>query len=198
MGNYRIAVIPGDGIGPEIVGQTLRVLDQIADTYGHHFEYKELLAGGCAIDATGEPLPEETVAECRKSDAVLLGAVGGAKWDHLPGEKRPEMALLGLRGQLGLYANLRPAYLYKQLQAACPLKPEIIGESIDLLVVRELTGGIYFGPRGRRATAERGEEAFDTEVYSEAEVERIARVAFEIARGRQRRVTNVDKANVLE
>lgn len=197
-GNYKIAVIPGDGIGPEIVGQTLRVLDQIADLYGHRFEYKELLAGGCAIDATGEPLPPATVAECQKSDAVLLGAVGGDRWDHLPGDLRPEMALLGLRGQLGLYANLRPAIMYQQLRDACPLKPAITGESINLLVVRELTGGIYFGPRGRRATADRGEEAFDTEVYSEAEVERIARMAFEIARGRQRRVTNVDKANVLE
>ncbi|NLM36857.1 MAG: 3-isopropylmalate dehydrogenase [Firmicutes bacterium] len=196
--SYRIAVIPGDGIGPEIVSQALRVLDRVAATYGHDFEYKELLAGGCAIDATGEALPEATVAECRTSDAVLLGAVGGEKWDHLPGEQRPEMALLGLRSRLGLYANLRPAFLFKQLCAACPLKPEIIGEGLDLLVVRELTGGIYFGPRGRRATAERGQEAFDTEVYSEAEVERIARVAFEIASGRRRRVTNVDKANVLE
>ncbi|HHT05344.1 MAG TPA: 3-isopropylmalate dehydrogenase [Hydrogenispora sp.] len=197
-GNYKIAVIPGDGIGPEIVGQTLRVLDQIGVTYGHHFKYEEMLAGGCAIDATGEPLPVETVAGCQKCDAVLLGAVGGDKWDDLPGPKRPEMALLGLRGQLGLYANLRPALLYKQLRDACPLKPEIIGERIDLLVVRELTGGIYFGPKGRRDTAAKGQEAFDTEVYSEAEVERITRMAFEIARGRQRRVTNVDKANVLE
>lgn len=197
-GKYKIAVIPGDGIGPEIVGQALRVLDQIAEVYGHQFEYKELLAGGCAIDATGNPLPPETVAECRKSDAVLLGAVGGDQWDHLPGEQRPEMALLGLRGQLGLYANLRPAILYKQLREACPLKPEIIGDSIDLMVVRELTGGIYFGTKGRRETAEQGQEAFDTEVYSEAEVERIARMAFVIARERQRRVTSVDKANVLE
>ena len=132
-----------------------------------------------------------------KCDAVLLGR-SAAIGDDLPGPKRPEMALLGLRGQLGLYANLRPALLYKQLRDACPLKPEIIGERIDLLVVRELTGGIYFGPKGRRDTAAKGQEAFDTEVYSEAEVERITRMAFEIARGRQRRVTNVDKANVLE
>ncbi|NLY90273.1 MAG: 3-isopropylmalate dehydrogenase [Firmicutes bacterium] len=197
-GQYRIAVIPGDGIGPEVVKAALGVLEQIGVTYGHQFVTKTLLAGGCAIDTTGNPLPPETVAECRKSDAVLLGAVGGDQWDHLPGDQRPEQALLGLRGQLGLYANLRPALLYPELKEACPLKPEIIGDGLDLLVVRELTGGIYFGTRGRRHTESTGWEAFDTEVYSEAEVERIARMAFTIARQRRRKVTSVDKANILE
>ncbi|HEY8391729.1 MAG TPA: 3-isopropylmalate dehydrogenase [Capillibacterium sp.] len=198
MGTYRIAVIPGDGIGPEVVKAALAVLAQVGVKYGHQFKTKTLLAGGCAIDATGSPLPPETVEECQKSDAVLLGAVGGARWDHLPGDQRPEQALLGLRGRLGLYANLRPAHLYRELWEACPLKPEIIGEGLDLLVVRELTGGIYFGPRGRRQTETGGEEAFDTEVYSEAEVERIARMAFNLARQRRRKVTSVDKANILE
>ncbi|HHT49252.1 MAG TPA: 3-isopropylmalate dehydrogenase [Firmicutes bacterium] len=197
-GTYKLAVIPGDGIGPEVVDAALGVLEQIGKVYGHQFVTKTLLAGGCAIEATGNPLPPETVAACRASDAVLLGAVGGDQWDDLPGDKRPEKALLGLRGQLGLYANLRPALLYKELQEACPLKPEIIGEGLDLLVVRELTGGIYFGPKGRRTTEKMGEEAFDTEVYSEAEVERIARIAFTIARNRRRQVTSVDKANILE
>ncbi len=195
--DFKIAVIPGDGIGPEVVREALGVLEKIAVTSGHRFTTKELLAGGCAIDATGRPLPPETIAACRESDAVLLGAVGGEEWDGLPGDQRPEMALLGLRGQLGLYANLRPAFLYQQLKEACPLKPEIIGDQIDLMVVRELTGGIYFGPRGRSKQGS-GEQAFDTEIYSEGEVERIARIAFDIARQRNSKVTSVDKANILE
>ena len=195
--DYRIAVIPGDGIGPEIVDQGLKVLDKIGQIYGHKFEYSTLLAGGCAIDAAGVPLPEETVEVCKKSDAVILGAVGGPKWDTLPGHLRPEQALLGLRGQLGLYANLRPAVIYKELIDACPIKPEIIGDSIDIMVVRELTGGIYFGERGRR-TGKMGQEAYDTEVYSVAEIERIARIAFEAARNRNKKVTSIDKANILE
>jgi len=195
--DYRIAVIPGDGIGPEIVDQGLKVLDKIGQIYGHKFEYSTLLAGGCAIDAAGVPLPEETVEVCKKSDAVILGAVGGPKWDTLPGHLRPEQALLGLRGQLGLYANLRPAVIYKELIDACPIKPEIIGDSIDIMVVRELTGGIYFGERGRR-TGKMGQEAYDTEVYSVAEIERIARIAFEAARKRNKKVTSIDKANILE
>ena len=195
--DFKIAVIPGDGIGPEVVREALGVLEKIAVTSGHRFTIKELLAGGCAIDATGRPLPPETVQACRESDAVLLGAVGGEKWDGLPGDQRPEMALLGLRGQLGLYANLRPAFLYQQLKEACPLKPEIIGDQIDLMVVRELTGGIYFGPRGRSKQDSR-EQAFDTEIYNEGEVERIARIAFDIARQRNSKVTSVDKANILE
>lgn len=195
--DYKIAVIPGDGIGPEIVDQGLKVLDKVGQIYGHKFEYHMLLAGGCAIDATGEPLPKETIDVCKKSDAVILGAVGGPKWDDLPGSSRPEKALLGLRGELGLYANLRPAVIYNELRDACPLKFEIIGDSIDIMVVRELTGGIYFGERGRRQGAN-GQEAFDTEAYSEGEVERIAKIAFDIAKKRGSKVTSVDKANILE
>lgn len=195
--NFRLAVIPGDGIGPEIVDQAIKVLDRIGRKYGHSLEYRKLLAGGCAYDATGEPLPKETVEACRQSDAVILGAVGGYKWDNLPGHLRPEAALLGLRSQLGLFANLRPAVIYDELKEACPLKPGVIGDSVDIMVVRELTGGIYFGDRGRREGS-LGQEAYDTENYSVFEVERIARTAFEIARKRRRKVTSVDKANVLE
>lgn len=195
--NYKLAVIPGDGIGPEVVDQAIKVLDKIGQKYGHKFEYNKLLAGGCAIDATGVPLPDDTVVACKKSDAVILGAVGGLKWDTLPGHLRPEQALLGLRGQLGLFANLRPAIIYEELKDACPLKPEIIGDSIDIMVVRELTGGIYFGERGRRE-GKMGQEAYDTEAYSTGEVERIAKIAFDIAMKRNLKVTSVDKANILE
>ncbi|HOP72853.1 MAG TPA: 3-isopropylmalate dehydrogenase [Thermoclostridium caenicola] len=195
--NYKIAVLPGDGIGPEVIEQTLLVLEKVGQKFGHSFQCQKLLAGGCAIDATGSPLPEETLEACKKSDAVLLGAVGGPKWDNLPGDKRPEAGLLGLRGGLGLFANLRPALLNKELRDACPLRPDIIGESLDIMVVRELTGGIYFGARGRR-DGKMGQEAYDTETYSVGEVERIARLAFEIARQRSKKVTSVDKANVLE
>jgi 3-isopropylmalate dehydrogenase len=194
---YRIAVIPGDGIGPEVIAQSLKVLDRVSEKFNHTFEYIQLLAGGCAIDATGKPLPEETLEACKKSDAVLLGAVGGYKWDTLPGHLRPERALLGLRSGLGLYANLRPAILNKELKEACPLKPEIVGDGMDIMVVRELTGGMYFGDRGRRS-GKMGEEAYDTEAYSVGEVERIARIGFDIARKRGFRLTSVDKANVLE
>lgn len=195
--NYKIAVIPGDGIGPEVIGQTTRVLEEIGRKYGHTFEFTEVLAGGCAIDARGECLPEETVEICRSSDAVLLGAVGGPKWDHLPGAERPEMALLGLRGKLGLFANLRPAMLFEELADACPLKPELVSGGLDIVVVRELTGGIYFGEKGIRET-EKGTAAYDVEEYSEMEVRRIAKVAFDMAMKRNRKVTSVDKANVLE
>lgn len=195
--NYRIAVLPGDGIGPEVMDQALLVLEQVGKKFNHSFQFQKLLAGGCAIDATGSPLPAETLEACRKSDAVLLGAMGGPKWDSLPGDKRPEAGLLGLRGGLGLYANLRPALLNRELRDACPLKPDIIGESMDIMVVRELTGGIYFGERGRR-DGKMGREAYDTERYSVGEVERIARLAFEIARKRNYKVTSVDKANILE
>jgi len=197
MGKYKIAVIPGDGIGPEVTNGTRRVLDAVGKRYNHSFIYDEWLAGGIAIDATGEPLPPATVAGCRSSDAVLLGAVGGPQWDTLPGDKRPERALLGLRSALGLYANLRPAVLYGPLAAACPLHPAISARGIDLVFVRELTGGIYFGNRGRRQ-GPNGTEAFDTELYSTLEVERIARTAFELAMRRRRHLTSVDKANVLE
>lgn len=195
--NCKIAVIPGDGIGPEVIDQTLKVLKKIEELYGHSFNFTEASAGGCAIDKEGVPLPDKTLEICKESDAVLLGAVGGPKWDTLPGEMRPEKALLGLRKGLGLYANLRPTILYKELQNACPLKSEIVGDGIDISVVRELTGGIYFGERGRREGVN-GTEAFDIEVYNKKEVERIGRIAFEIAQKRSKRLCSVDKANILE
>ncbi len=195
--DYKLAVIKGDGIGPDIVDQALKVLDTVGEKFGHTFSYEEVLAGGAAIDATGEPLPQETIDVCKASDSVVLGAVGGWQWDHLPGEKRPEKALLGLRAALGLYANIRPAMLYKELKAACPIKDEIIGDGLDIVVVRELTGGIYFGERGQ-GTGENGEYSYDTMMYSEKEVERIARNAFDIAMKRDKKLCSVDKANVLE
>lgn len=194
---FVIATLPGDGIGPEVIEQTCAVFNKIGELYGHSFEFKEYLVGGAAIDQLGEPLPEETLAGCLASDSVLLGAVGGPKWEDLTGPIRPEQALLGLRGKLGLYANLRPAVLHSALKDACPLRSDIIGDGIDIMVVRELTGGIYFGDSGRRQ-GPHGEEAYDTEAYSIMEVERITRTAFEIALKRNKRVTNVDKANVLE
>ena len=195
--NYKIAVSPGDGIGPEVIAQTTRVLDEVGKKYGPTFDFTEVLAGGCAIDAVGECLPKETVDICRQSDAVLLGAVGGPKWDDMPGKERPEMALLGLRGQLGLFANLRPAMLFEELADACPLKPELVSGGLDIVVVRELTGGIYFGEKGIKET-EKGTAAYDVEEYSEMEVRRIAKIAFDMAMKRGRKVTSVDKANVLE
>lgn len=197
MREYRIAVIPGDGIGPEIIAEAVKVLEVAGSRFGLSFDFQTVLAGGCAIDACGEPLPQETVNACLASDSVLLGAVGGPQWDSLPGSQRPERALLGLRSALGLFTNLRPAILYPALRDACPLKEDVIGNGLDVLVVRELTGGIYFGEHGRKAT-EGGEAAYDVEQYSEAEVERIGRVAFEMAQKRQGRLCSVDKANVLE
>lgn len=195
--DYRIAVVPGDGIGPEVVGQALKVLDKVGEIYGHSFEYEKVLAGGCAIDAVGQCLPQETIDTCKAADAVLLGAVGGWKWDTLPGNERPEMALLGLRKELGLFANLRPAMLFEELADACPLRPEIIEGGLDIVVVRELTGGIYFGEKGTKDT-DMGPAAYDVEQYSEEEVRRIAHVAFDMAMKRDKKVTSVDKANVLE
>jgi len=197
MSDYRIATIPGDGIGPDIVIETINVLNKIGKVYGHTFEYTEVLAGGIAIDKTGAPLPDETVKVCKASDAVLLGAVGGWQWDTLPGHLRPERALLGLRGELGLYANLRPAVLHEALKDACPLRPDIAAGGIDIMVVRELTGGMYFGDRGRKDT-DMGPAAWDTELYATEEVRRITKTAFDLARKRKSHVTNVDKANVLE
>ena len=194
---YNIALLKGDGIGPEIIDSTVEALAKIGEKFGHEFCYTEYLAGGCAIDATGAPLPEETTAGCLASDSVLLGAVGGPKWDTLPGHLRPERALLGLRAALGLYTNLRPAKLYPALKEASPLRADIVEKGFDILIIRELTGGIYFGERGRRQ-GQYGPEAYDTESYSVMEVERIARVAFESARLRGRHVTSIDKANVLE
>lgn len=197
--NIRLAVVKGDGIGPEIVAEAEKILDKIGEKYGHTFEYTDVLAGGCAIDATGKPLPEETVEAAKNSDSVLLGAVGGPKWDNLPGHLRPEKALLGLRSELGLFANIRPAKLHDALADACPLKPEISKDGLDLVIVRELTGGLYFGDRGRRNGGENGQEAYDELKYSVAEIERIGRVAFSLAMKRDRKkVTSVDKANVIE
>jgi 3-isopropylmalate dehydrogenase len=195
--NYHIAVAPGDGIGPEVVREALAVLNKVGTKFGHSFAYQEVLVGGAAIDARGEALPPETVEICRNADAVLLGAVGGGKWDALPGDRRPERALLGLRKELGLFANLRPALLFPELAEECPLKPDIVAGGLDLLVVRELTGGIYFGEKGTKQT-EMGLAAYDVEQYSEGEVRRIAEVAFDMAERRSRHVTSVDKANVLE
>lgn len=194
---YKLAVIPGDGIGPDVVEQTLLVLDKVGEKFGHTFHYQKVLAGGCAIDATGACLPQETIDVCKASDAVLLGAVGGWKWDTLPGDQRPERALLGLRKELGLFANLRPALLFEQLADASPLKPEILAGGLDIVVVRELTGGIYFGEKGFRDT-DLGPAAYDVEQYAEEEVRRIAKVAFDMAMKRSKHVTSVDKANVLE
>lgn len=194
---YQLAVIPGDGIGPDVVEQTLLVLDKVGEKFGHTFHYNKVLAGGCAIDATGGCLPQETIDVCKASDAVLLGAVGGWKWDNLPGDQRPERALLGLRKELGLFANLRPALLFEQLADASPLKPEILAGGLDIVVVRELTGGIYFGEKGFKDT-DLGPAAYDVEQYAEEEVRRIAKVAFDMAMKRNKHVTSVDKANVLE
>ncbi len=194
---YEIALLKGDGIGPEIVDSAAAVLEKTAERFGHTFNFKPYLIGGCAYNATGTPLPQETVDGCLTSDSVLLGAVGGPEWDSLPGEKRPEKALLGIRSALGLYTNLRPAKLYPALRAASPLKDEIVGSGFDILIVRELTGGIYFGERGYRE-GKFGQEAYDTEAYSVTEIERIGRAAFEAAMKRSKRVCSIDKANVLE
>ena len=191
----KIAVLPGDGIGPEIVREALKVLDAVRIRFGTEFAIEELPVGGSAYDICGKCLPEATLEACKAADAVLLGAVGGPKWDGLPGAERPERALLGLRGGLGLFANLRPAKIWPSLQGASPLKSEVMAGGIDVLVVRELTGGIYFGEHSRSAD---GLSASDVMAYSASEVERIAKVAFECARSRRGRVTSVDKANVLE
>jgi 3-isopropylmalate dehydrogenase len=190
---YNIAVIPGDGIGPEVIKETIRVLDHATKDTGVELNYKSYLAGGCAIDELGLPLPEETIIGTKASDAVLLGAVGGEKWDNLGSDMRPENALLGLRAALGLFANLRPAVLFPQLKEACPLKPELVEGGLDILVIRELTGGIYFGEKGRDEKS-----GYDTLKYSDYEIERIAHVAFKAAMKRNKKVSSVDKQNVLE
>lgn len=197
MANHKIAVLAGDGIGPEITTAAIGVLDSVAMKFGHKFEYSFPLIGGAAIDTEGAPLPQATIDECKKSDAVLLGAVGGPKWDSLAGHLRPEKGLLGIRSALGLYANVRPAILYDELKNVSPLKNEVLKNGLDIMVVRELTGGIYFGTRGYR-NGTMGREAFDTEAYSVKEVERVAHIAFQIADSRRKKVTSVDKANVLE
>ncbi len=194
---YDIALLKGDGIGPEIVESAVAVLERIAEKFDRAFRFTEYLIGGAAIDATGGPLPRETVDGCLASDSVLLGAVGGPKWDTLPADLRPEKGLLGIRAAMGLYTNLRPAKLYPALAGKCPLRADIVANGFDMLIVRELTGGIYFGERGRRE-GKYGPEAYDTEAYSVMEIERICRVAMGAAQKRSGRVISVDKANVLE
>ena len=197
MADYKITLLKGDGIGPEIVNQAVKVLDKVSQKYNFSVEYDEALLGGCAIDATGVPLPQETIDKCKASDSVILGAVGGPKWDNQPGNNRPEAGLLGIRGALGLFANLRPAVIFGPLKSASPIKDEIIGGNLDIMIVRELTGGIYFGEKGRK-DVDGQNAAWDTEMYTVNEVERIARVAFDLAMKRNKKLTSVDKANVLE
>lgn len=198
---YNIAVIPGDGIGPEIISEARKVLDKVGECFGHKFHYTEVLMGGVSIDATGVPLTQEALNAAKNSDSVLLGAVGGnvgeSKWYDLPPHLRPEAGLLAIRKGLNLFANLRPALLFEELKAACPLRDEIIGDGFDFVVVRELTGGLYFGER--RTYTENGiRKACDSLVYDEHEVERIARRGFEIARKRNKKLCSVDKANVID
>ena len=198
---YKIALIPGDGIGPEIVAEARKVLDKVCKKYSHKFSYTEVLLGGASIDAHGVPLTEEAIAQAKASDAVLMGSIGGdaktSPWYKLEPSKRPEAGLLAIRKALNLFANLRPAYLYNELRDACPLRDEIIGDGFDMIIVRELTGGLYFG--ARKTTEENGvRTAVDTLSYNENEIRRIAIKAFEIARKRRNKVTSVDKANVLD
>lgn len=198
---YKIALIPGDGIGPEIVAEAKKVLDKVCEKYSHKFSYTEVLLGGASIDAHGVPLTDEAIAQAKASDAVLMGSIGGdaktSPWYKLEPSKRPEAGLLAIRKALNLFANLRPAYLYNELRDACPLRDEIIGDGFDMIIVRELTGGLYFG--ARKTTEENGvRTAVDTLSYNENEIRRIAIKAFEIARKRRNKVTSVDKANVLD
>lgn len=195
--NKKITVLPGDGIGPEIIAEAIKVLDRICKKYDHKFEYTYVDIGGCSIDKYGVPITDEGMEKCKNADSVLLGAVGGPKWDSCPASIRPEKALLAVRKELGLFANLRPTKLFPQLAGASPLKQEIVGNGIDLLIVRELTGGVYFG---ERKTEEINGELVATDImpYSESEIERIGRVGFETAMKRNRRLASVDKANVLD
>lgn len=199
--NYKIALIPGDGIGPEIVAEAKKVLDQVCRVYGHSFSYEEVLLGGASIDVHGVPLTDEAVETAKASDAVLMGSIGGdaktSPWYQLEPSKRPEAGLLAIRKALNLFANLRPAYLYDELKGACPLKEEVIGDGFDMIIVRELTGGLYFGER--KTVVENGvTKAVDTLTYNENEIRRIAVKAFDIAMKRNKKVTSVDKANVLD
>ncbi len=198
----KIVTIPGDGIGPEIVREACKILDKVGQVYGHTFEYNEILMGGCSIDAYGVPLTEEALETARKSDAVLLGAVGGdvgnSRWYDVAPNLRPEAGLLAIRKGLGLFANIRPAYLYKELADACPLKREIIGDGFDMVIMRELTGGLYFGERHTREVDGGIMTAVDTLTYNEKEIRRIAVKAFDIAMKRRKKVISVDKANVLD
>lgn len=193
----EITLLPGDGIGPEVLAASINVLEAIAEVFGHTFEMQEFMLGGCAIDARGTALPEDTLTACLSADAVLLGAVGGPKWDDPLAKVRPEQGLLGLRKELGLFANLRPVNPHPALLDASPLRPEILKE-VDLLVVRELTGGIYFGEPSHRIKLNGEEQAVDTMAYTESEVHRVTHLAFQLARQRKSKLTSVDKANVLE
>ena len=199
--DYNVTLIPGDGIGPEIVREAKKVMDKVGEVYGHTFDYTEILMGGCSIDAYGVPLTEEALGTARKSDAVLLGAVGGdvgnSRWYDVAPSLRPEAGLLAIRKGLGLFANIRPAYLYKELAEACPLKKEIIGSGFDMVIMRELTGGLYFGDRWTKEV-DGVMTATDTLTYNEKEIRRIAVKAFDIAMKRRKKVTSVDKANVLD
>ena len=197
---YKIVTLPGDGIGPDIVREAVKVLDKVAELYGHQFTYDEQLIGGAGIDGAGISLPQKTVDACKASDAVLLGAVGGPKWDNLPNGDRPEKGILGIRSALGLFANLRPAILYPQLKFATPLKEEIVGDGLDILIVRELVSGIYFGKRDKVVNETNPSETYatDEEKYTVAEIERILKVGFDAAMKRNKKVCVVDKANVLE
>ncbi len=194
---YNIALLKGDGIGPEIVESAVRVLKAVGEKYSHEFVFTEYDIGGSAYDKHGVPLPDATVEGCLASDSVLLGAVGGPKYDTLPANLRPEKALLGIRAAMGLFTNLRPAKLYPALKAECPLREDIVARGFDIMIVRELTGGIYFGERGMRE-GKYGEEAYDTESYSRMEIERICKVAYECAMKRGKRLISIDKANVLD
>jgi 3-isopropylmalate dehydrogenase len=197
MPTHKIAVLPGDGIGQEVTPEAMRVLSVVGKRAGVAFEFEQALIGGAAIDATGKPLPPETLALCRKADAILFGAVGGPKWDTLPQEQRAERGLLALRKELDLFANLRPAMCFPMLVDASPLKRSVV-EGTDIMVIRELTGGLYFGePRGREGFADGGERAVNTMVYTTREIERVARVGFDVARKRKKKLASVDKANVL-
>ncbi|MCR5195615.1 MAG: 3-isopropylmalate dehydrogenase [Pseudobutyrivibrio sp.] len=199
--NFNVGVIKGDGIGPEIVTEAMKVLDAIGAKFGHSFNYTQILMGGCSIDATGEPLTDEAIQAALSSDAVLMGSIGGntstSPWYKLPADKRPEAGLLKLRKSLNLFANLRPAYLYNELKEACPLRDDIIGDGFDMMIMRELTGGLYFGERSTKE--EDGQlVARDSLTYSETEIRRIAKRGFDIAMKRRKKVTSVDKANVLD
>jgi 3-isopropylmalate dehydrogenase len=194
---FKITLLPGDGIGPEVVGEAVRVLDVIASKFGHTFHYKERLMGGCSIDTYGSSLTDETLADCQSADAVLLGAVGGPKWDDPNAKDRPERGLLALRKGLGVFANLRPVKVHPALMDSSPLKPEKL-KGVDILVVRELTGGLYFGQPKMREMKDGRERAVDTLEYYDYEICRVLELAFNLARGRKKKVTSVDKANVLE
>ena len=190
--NKRIVVVAGDGIGPDVCNEAIKVMERTAGKFGHRFTFEKHLFGGCSIDAYGVPLTDETLDACKRSDSVLLGAVGGPKWDGVEPSRRPEKGLLALRKGLGLFCNLRPAHIYPELKAASPLKDSIIADGLDIMIVRELTGGIYFGKRGSE-----GDYAFDTMEYHDGEIKRIVRKGFEIAMARGKRLCSVDKANVL-